>query len=137
APLRALTTTLAMHEPHLSLRNCLARWLPPGLTIPLRRALPSQTELVAVGVGRTAWVTIPGELQSELGELVRQSGRPVWGPALAAGVSNDYLGYFLTARNAATPSYVACAAVYGPVAGQRIAHAAIELMRRLAGGGSR
>jgi len=137
APLRAQTMTLTMHEPRLSLRNCLASWLPPGLTIPLGRVLPSQTELVAVGVGRTAWVTIPGELQSGLGELVKHASAPDWEHGLIAGVSNDYLGYFLTARDAATPSYVACAAVYGPGAGERVARAAAELLRRLAGGGSR
>ncbi len=136
-PLRAQTMTLAMHEPRLSLRNCAARWLPAGLTVPLGSILPHQTELVAVGVGRTAWVTIPGELQSELGEFVKRGSAPAWERGLVAGVSNDYLGYFLTAKDAATPSYVACASVYGPEAGQRVARAAVELLRRLADGQSR
>jgi neutral ceramidase len=134
APLRTATMTLTMHEPRLSLRNCVARWLPPGLALPLGRAFPPQTELVAVAVGRTAWVTIPGELQSVLGESVKLDAASAWERVLVAGLSNDYLGYFLTVKDAAQPSYVACANIYGPGAGNRVSRAAVGLLRHLADG---
>jgi len=136
-PLRARTSTLTMPKPRLSLRNCVARWLPAGLTVPLGSAFPDQTELVAVGIGRTAWVAIPGELQSELAESVKRGGASAWERVFVAGVANDYLGYFLTPRDAVRPSYVACASVYGPGAGERVARAAVGLLNRLADGQGR
>jgi hypothetical protein len=126
-----------MPKPRLSLRNCAARWLPAGLTLPLGSAFPDQTELVAVGIGRTAWVAIPGELQSELAESVKRGGAAAWERVFIAGVANDYLGYFLTPRDAVKPSYVACASVYGPGAGERVARAAVGLLNRLADGPDR
>ena len=126
-----------MPDARLSLRNCVARWLPVGLTLPIGSALPHETEMAAVALGRTAWVTIPGELQSELGEFVKRGGAEVWARVLIAGVSNDYLGYFLTAKDAAKPSYVACVSLYGPGAGHRVARAAVGLLRRLADDPSR
>ena len=136
-PLRARTSTLTMPTPRLSLRNCVARWLPAGLTVPLGSAFPDRTELVAVGIGRTAWVAIPGELQSEVGESVKRSGASAWERVFIAGLANDYLGYFLTPRDAVKPSYVACASVYGPGAGERVARAAVALLKRLADGADR
>jgi hypothetical protein len=49
-----------------------------------------------------------------------------------AGVSNDYLGYFLTAEDYGRASYVACSSLYGPEAGPRLARTASRLLRQLA-----
>ena len=136
-PLRVRASTLTMPKPRLSLRNCVARWLPAGLTVRLGSAFPDETELVAIGVGRSAWVTIPGELQSELGEALKRGGAPAWERVFVAGVANDYLGYFLTPQDAAKPSYVACASVYGPGAGERVTRAAVGLLHLLAEGQNR
>jgi len=126
-----------MPKPRLSLRNCVARWLPAGLTVRLGSAFPDETELVAIGVGRSAWVTIPGELQSELGESLKRGAAPAWERVFVAGVANDYLGYFLTPQDAVKPSYVACASVYGPGAGERVTRAAVGLLHLLAEGQNR
>jgi len=136
-PLRVRASTLTMPKPRLSLRNCVARWLPAGLTVRLGSAFPDETELVAIGVGRSAWVTIPGELQSELGEALKRGGAPAWERVFVAGVANDYLGYFLTPQDAVKPSYVACASVYGPGAGERVTRAAVGLLHLLAEGQNR
>src|SRR5262249_55409572 len=93
-PLRARTSTLTMPKPRLSLRNCVARWLPAGLTVPLGSAFPDQTELVAVGIGRTAWVAIPAELQSELAESVKRGGAGGGGRGLGNVSSSRGWGTF-------------------------------------------
>ena len=48
-----------------------------------------------------------------------------------AGVSNDYLGYFVTAEAYGIPSYVGCGTLYGPAAGERLTQAARGLIREL------
>ena len=135
--LRTLTTPLKMPEPRLSPRNCVARWLPRGLSLPLGPLMPRQTELTAVAIGATAWTTIPGELQSQLADTIRHDAAPSWKHVLIAGVSNDYLGYFLTTSDASEPSYVSCANLYGPGVGVRVTRAAVGLLRRLADGAGR
>jgi hypothetical protein len=116
----------------LSVRNCTASWVPRWLTIPLGAALPAATELMAGRLGDVAWVTVPGELQSRLGQAVKRAGRPELGRVLIAGVSNDYLGYFLTPADYRRVTYVACASLYGPEAGTHLTQAAASLIRTLA-----
>src|SRR5207247_406231 len=76
---------------------------PPWRAVPLGRAFPTAAVLTAGSIGPAAWVTIPGELASALGrrikdvgrdERVRSPARPA-SPPFVAGLSNDYLGYFL------------------------------------------
>lgn len=129
--LRVATARVDLGSPALSIRNCTGRWVPRWLRLPLGRVLPRQAELTAVALGDAAWVTIPGELQSELGETIKREGRAAWAHPFVAGVSNDYLGYFVTAREYDRVSYVTCAALYGPEAGERIARGATELLRSL------
>ncbi len=50
-----------------------------------------------MSVGDTVWVTIPGELQSSLGEAIKAEARRSFARGFVAGASNDYLGYFVTA----------------------------------------
>ena len=50
-----------------------------------------------------------------------------------AGYSNDYLGYFLTAKDYGRPSYVACGSFYGERGGEMVRDAAVDLLNRLAG----
>lgn len=127
------STRVPLPSPHLSLRNCLGRWIPGPLALPLGRALPADAEMTAVAVGGSAWVTIPGELQSALGESVKRAARPPFAHAFVAGLSNDYLGYFVTARAYRAPGYVTCASLYGASAGERLAEAGAALLRELAG----
>jgi hypothetical protein len=124
---------VALPAPSLSLRNCVARWLPAGLQVPLDGALPQETDLTAVAVGDTVGLTVPGELETRLGLMLKRAARPVWAHALVAGVSNDYLGYFVTAAAYDRPAYVACASLYGREGGDRIAAAGADLLHALAG----
>jgi neutral ceramidase len=134
-PLGALvirTARVQLPPPAVSLRNCTRRWVPRTLTLPLGRALPRETELIAGTLGETAWVTIPGELQAQLGRTLKEAGQAAGMRAFVAGVSNDYLGYFLTAEDYDRTAYVACASLYGPEAGARLIRAAVDLLQGLA-----
>lgn len=130
--LTSRSTRVELGPPRLALRGCLGRWVPGTLAVPLDGLLPADAELVAVGAGPVAWVTIPGELQSALGEAIKQAARPPWRHVFVAGLTNDYLGYFLAPAAAAGSSYVACVNLYGSRAGERLVGAAVELLRALA-----
>jgi len=123
-------TRVSLPEPALSLRHCVARWL-PATRVPLARFLPTDTELVAVALGGVAWVTMPGEPVTALGRAIKAAGREQWTHVVIAGVSNDYLGYFVRPEDYPTPSYVTCAAVYGPRLGPCLTATAVELLRSL------
>ncbi|MGH7279391.1 MAG: hypothetical protein ACREJG_11995, partial [Candidatus Rokuibacteriota bacterium] len=102
-----------------------------GLRLALGSAFPDDAELLAVGAGDTAWVTFPGELQSQLGEAIKRAAAPRWPRAFVAGLSNDYLGYFVTAEDYRRVSYVSCSSLYGAGAGEALAAAAADLLRAL------
>ena len=129
-PLAVRTARVALPGATLSLRHCVARWL-PAARIPLGRTLPSETELIAVALGPVAWVTIPGEAVSALGREIRDAVRERWTQVVIAGVSNDYLGYFIRPQDEGRTSYVTCAAVYGARLGPCLAATATELLRQL------
>ena len=128
------TARLELPSPYLSLRNCTGRWVPRALTLSLARALPREVELVAGALGGAAWVTVPGELQTRLGGAVKEAARAAGALGFVAGVSNDYLGYFLAAEDYARVTYVACASLYGPEAGALVTRAASDLIRSLGAG---
>jgi hypothetical protein len=88
-------------------RNCLGEWIPSNVLLGLAGALPSSAELIALALGGTAWVTIPGELETRLGLDVKEAMRPRFPHVFIAGLANDYLGYFLTPASYRHPSYVA------------------------------
>ena len=125
------TARIDLPAPAVSLRHCVASWLPAGARLPIGRFLPTRTEIVAVAVGRVAWVTIPGEPVSALGMEVRDAARDRWAHVLVAGVSNDYLGYFVRPEDLAEADYVTCAAAYGPRLGACLTATAGEMLRRL------
>jgi hypothetical protein len=127
------TTTVALPAPRLSLRNCLGRWVPRALAVPLSDMVPREAELTAVALGDIAWVVVPGELQTELGRRVKIAGRRLFGQAFVAGVSNDYLGYFVTEADYDRPAYVTCASVYSPDTGERLTERAVGLLYELSG----
>jgi len=131
------TTRVPLPAPFLSIRNCTSRWAPGWLTLPLRFALPLDAELIGGRLGDVAWVTVPGELQSWLGEAVKRAGRRGVRHAFVAGLSNDYLGYFITQADYDRVAYVACASLYGPEAGLRLTRAAEKLIGELATTGTR
>jgi neutral/alkaline ceramidase-like enzyme len=135
--LRVVHSEVSLPDPVLSLRNCTGRWVPRAVRVGLAGALPSAAGLTAVRIGGTAWVTIPGELQTRLGLDIKAAGRRGFEQAFVAGYSNDYLGYFLTRQDYARPSYVACGSFYGETGGETVRDAAVELLGRLAATGSR
>jgi len=137
SPFVLATTRVALPSPALSVRNCTASWVPRWFRVPLGAALPQTTELAAGRLGDVAWVTIPGELQSQLGRNVKQAGRPAVSRVLVAGVSNDYLGYFVTPVDYRRVTYVSCASLYGPEAGAMLTTAAESLLRTLVGSSAR
>lgn len=130
--LQVVRERIALPSPVLAVRNCVGGWAPAWLTVGLSEELPSSAEIVALLIGRTAWVTIPGELQTSLGLEIKAAGRGHFSHVFIAGVSNDYLGYFLGPGDYRRPSYIACASLYGERGGQIIRDAAVEALRRLA-----
>jgi len=136
-PLVVGTTRVPLSAPFLPVRNCTSRWVPGWLTLPLRLALPADAELIGGRLGDVVWVTVPGELQSWLGEAVKRAGRRGVRHAFVAGLSNDYLGYFISEVDYDRVAYVACASLYGPEAGERLTRAAEKLIEKLATTGRR
>jgi neutral ceramidase len=123
---------VSLPAPAVSVRNCTGRWMPRAARIGLGAALPSAADLTAVRVGGTAWVTVPGELQTRLGLDIKTAGRRSFDETFVAGYSNDYLGYFLTRQDYGRPSYVACGSLYGETGGETVRDAAMDLLDRLA-----
>lgn len=132
-PLATRTARLELPSPYVSLRNCAGRWVPRALTLSLAGTLPREAELVAGALGGAAWVTVPGELQTRLGRAVKEAARTAGALGFVAGVSNDYLGYFLAAEDYGRVTYVACASLYGPDAGALVTRAASDALRALLG----
>ena len=123
--------TVSLPSPAVSLERCLGSWVPGFFAVPLGSAMPRAVSLVAAALGDTAWVTIPGELQTVLGQTIKREARARFAAVLVAGVSNGYLGYFMTREDAHGATYVACATLYGPTAGACLADAAIDLLNGL------
>jgi hypothetical protein len=130
--LRAVRSEVALPGPALSVRNCTGRWMPAAVRLGLDWTLPRSAGLTAVRIGGTAWVTVPGELQTRLGLDIKTAGRRSFAEAFVAGYSNDYLGYFVTRADYGRPSYVACGSFYGEGGGEIMRDAAVELLGRLA-----
>jgi hypothetical protein len=129
--LTARTARMRLPAPALSLRLCGATWLPAAVRLPLGSFLPEDTELVAVALGRVAWVTVPGELISALGREIKDTARQRWPTVFVAGLSNDYLGYFVRPVDYERPGYVTCAALYGPQLGPCLVEASLTLLEDL------
>jgi neutral/alkaline ceramidase-like enzyme len=125
------TTRVFLGSPMLSLKNCVGRWVPRAARVPLGFALPAEATLTAAAAGDAVWVTIPGELQSRLGTAVKRKARAWFRDPFVAGVSNDYLGYFVAPDQYDRSTYVTCANLYGPDAGERLARAAAGLVQEL------
>ncbi len=131
APLALAAGRAALPPPAVSARNCLGRWLPAWLRVSLGAALPRTAELLAVGIGGGAWVSVPGELQTRLGREIKAARVGRFEHVFIAGVSNDYLGYFVDPDAYAHPSYIACASLYGERGGELVRDAAVALLARL------
>jgi neutral ceramidase len=122
---------VTLAAPFLPLRNCVG-WLPKGARLPLGSVFPRDATLTAVVAGDVGWVTFPGELQTSLGREIKETRglRRV----LVAGVSNDYLGYFVSPSDYDRPSYISCSTLYGAHAGACLAGAATALLAAVARG---
>lgn len=129
--LQVARESVALPAPSVSLRNCLGGWPPAWMTLGLDEVLPAAAEVIALRVGRTGWVTIPGELETELGLEIKQAGRDRFSHVFIAGLSNDYLGYFLAPADYRRPSYIACGSLYGERGGHVIRDAALAALRRV------
>jgi hypothetical protein len=122
---------VAMPPPTVAIRNCLGGWAPAWMTVGVSEALPSSAQVMAIAIGRTAWVAIPGELETSLGRDIKQSVPERFDRVFVAGVSNDYLGYFLAPAHYRRPSYIACGSLYGERGGEIVRDAAVAALKRL------
>jgi neutral ceramidase len=135
--LEIATVHVPLPPPSLVLSHCLNGLAPGWMTIGLAEALPSSTEVIAVRIGRTGWVTIPGELETRLGLEIKAKGKDRFRHVFIAGVSNDYLGYFLVPEHYRRPSYIACGSLYGERGGEILRDAATAALRRVSAGAPR
>ena len=131
ARLHALVEAVRLPEPRLALRNCAGRWIPRSVRLGLGWALPEAGELLAVRTGVHAWVAIPGELETRLGQEVKAEGRRFFQGAFVVWLANDDLGYFLTREAYRRVGYIQCASLYGETAGEVVTERAKALLRRL------
>lgn len=130
--LGATTGEIALPPPRLSLRNCAGRAVPKWATIGLSAVMPRVSEMVGVAIGGSAWVTVPGELQASLGQAVKADGRRWFPLAFVAGLSNDYLGYFLSPEEYGRGGdYIGCAALYGEEGGHLVVDRARKIFKQL------
>jgi len=129
--LGAASVTATLPRPGVELRNCLGRWIPRGTRLGLGSALPSSAEIWAVAVGRGAWVAVPGEPDTSLGQEIKAAGRARFAPTFVAGLANAYQGYFLASEHFRTPSYISCGSLYGERGGEMVRDAAIAALREL------
>ena len=130
--LEVVTERVILPSPALSVRNCLGEWIPSNVLLGLAGALPSSAELIALTLAGTAWVTIPGELETRLGLDVKEGMRPRFPRVFIVGLANDYLGYLLTPASYRRRSYIACGSLYGERGGEIVRDAALAALRRLA-----
>jgi hypothetical protein len=130
--LEVVTERVILPSPALSVRNCLGEWIPSNVLLGLAGALPSSAEIIALTLAGTAWVTIPGELETRLGLDVKEGMRQRFPHVFIAGLANDYLGYLLTPASYRRPSYIACGSLYGERGGEIVRDAALAALRRLA-----
>ncbi len=128
--LRVSERTVPLPSAAVSLGRCFGSWVPGFFAVPLGSAMPRAVSLVAGALGDTAWVTFPGELQTELGLAIKREAHVRFASVFVAGLSNDYLGYFTTREDSRGARYVACATVYGH-AGRCLTDAAIDALRAL------
>jgi hypothetical protein len=78
---------------------------------------------------------LPGEPATALGLRIKAEARRSFRHAFVAGVSNDYVGYLVTAADHARPSYVTCASLYAARTGDELTERAIALLRELSAAG--
>ncbi len=90
--------TVALPPPAVSLRNCSDGWAPSWMTVGLNGVLPSSAELIALAIGRTGWVTIPGELETRLGLEIKSAARQRFERAFIAGRLEQLPGILPRAR---------------------------------------
>jgi len=134
-PLLARVVRVTLPSPHVSLHNCLRGWLPIGAKVPLDGTLPRETTITAVALGDIAWVALPGEPATALGLRIKREARSSFRHVVVAGVSNDYIGYLVTAADYDRPSYVTCNSVYETGTGDELTTRAVALLHELRAAG--
>lgn len=85
------------------------------------------TEVVAVGIGKTCWISYPGEVFVEIGLDVRK--RSPFARTYFIGLANHYLGYFPTAGANANLGYEVVAARVTPEAAEVLARGSASILR--------
>ena len=116
----------------LRLRPCGARRWPRRWGLSVARWFPREAGISAVRLGDLAILSWPGEPTSELGFAARAAALEAGaGGAWLLGLTNDHLAYFTTSGEYERGGYEACASLYGPDSGERIAAALGTLAREL------
>lgn len=102
------------------------------LRIPLgRRSFPVDFELSQIELGNALMMTWPGEPTTDLGlesqQIAREAGYA--GTAWNLGLTNGYMGYFVTESEYDAGGYEVCVAYHGKKAGRTILNNHRELLR--------
>ncbi len=83
----------------------------------------------AIRVGGAAFVTVPGELFSDLGDRIRE--RSPFFPTCIVGYAGGYVGYLPGAAGYDPESYESSATPFAPEAGDLVAEEALRLLNML------
>lgn len=94
---------------------------------------PPTASITAFRIGKLAVVGVPGEPTSHIGRRIRDAGRNLgfdW--VVVCSHVNGWMGYILDAGDYQRGGYEATLAMHGVQAGDRVAEAGIEALRKLA-----
>lgn len=100
------------------------------MRVQTRKGQPVRAEIQTLAVGPVAFVGIPGELFVELGRLIRQQSPFAY--TFVVELANDGIGYLPTREAFQQGSYEPTSSPLEPGASEKIAGAAIGLLKRLA-----
>ena len=100
------------------------------LDVAARKGRPHEVEVQVVALGNeVAWVSLPGEIFTELGLAIKQdSPFPL---TIIAELANGSIGYIPSRRAYAQGNYEVVSARCAEGSGERLVDAAVKLLREL------
>ena len=100
------------------------------LDVAERNGKPHEVEVQVIALGKdVAWVSLPGEVFTELGLAIKQDSP--FATTIIAELANGLLGYIPSRRAYAQGNYEVVSARCGPGSGELLVDAAVKLLNEL------
>jgi hypothetical protein len=117
----------------LNILPCLKLDIGSGKWTPALSDWPTRASLVGFSIDAHAFVAVPGEPTSAIGNAMHDVGTRVgFSTTSILGLSNDYVGYILPKDDYLKGGYESCVSFYGPFLGEKIQEAMVRLLNGLA-----